>query len=347
MSLGPVMLDVEGTSLNDEDRCVLQHPLVGGVILFSRNFDSPEQITELIDEIHQIRQPKLLVAVDHEGGRVQRFRNGFTQLPAVRQIGQLYKKDAKQALQMAETAGWLMAAELRACGVDFSFAPVLDVDYGKSQVIGDRAWHSKPHLVAELAHAYMNGMQAAGMPATGKHFPGHGWVEADSHTDLPVDDRRFEDVFVDDVMPFERMIDYGMAAVMPAHVIYSRCDSRPAGFSPFWLQEILRNRLGFQGVIFSDDLSMAGAGVVGGYLERANAALDAGCDMLLVCNNRAAALEVLQGLEDRHDAASHSRLARMHGRQAMNRGELLRDAQWKSAVAKLATLHDDEPTLDL
>jgi len=347
MSLGPVMLDVDGIQLNDEDRKVLQHPLVGGVILFSRNFESPEQLCELIDEIHQLRQPKLLVAVDHEGGRVQRFRNGFTRLPAVRLIGQLYQEQPRHAKELAETAGWLMAAELRAVGVDFSFAPVLDLDYGKSEVVGDRSWHRNPQAVAELTHSYMKGMQEAGMPATGKHFPGHGWVEADSHVDLPVDERPYEDIYPDDILPFERMVEYGMAAVMPAHVIYSRCDSQPAGFSRFWLQEVLRNRLNFQGVIFSDDLSMAGAGVAGGYLQRADAALDAGCDMLLVCNNRAAAQEVLQGLQDRNDAASHSRLARMHGKHPIRRSVLMRDERWKRAVAKLASLHDDEPLLDI
>lgn len=345
MSLGPIMLDLGGVALTAEDREILRHPLVGGVILFSRNFESPEQITELINDIHQLRQPKLLVAVDHEGGRVQRFRSGFTRLPAVGQIGKLYGDNASRAKSLAETAGWLMAAELRAVGVDFSFAPVLDLDYGNSEVIGDRAWHRNPQAVADLAHAYMIGMQSAGMPATGKHFPGHGWCAADSHTDLPVDERRYEDIYPDDILPFERMIEYGMAAVMPAHVIYSQCDNQPAGFSRFWLQEVLRRRLGFQGVIFSDDLSMEGAGVAGSFLDRANAALDAGCDMLLVCNDRPAALEVLRHLENRNDAASHSRLARMHGRNSITRSELLRDPQWKHAVATMAKLHDDDALL--
>jgi len=345
MSLGPVMLDLGGVVLSSEDREILQHPLVGGVILFSRNFESPEQIAALIDDIHQVRQPKLLVAVDHEGGRVQRFRNGFTRLPAVRQIGERYQGHPQSAKKLAETAGWLMAVELRSVGVDFSFAPVLDLDYGNSEVIGDRAWHRNPQAVADLAHSYMMGMQSAGMPATGKHFPGHGWSAADSHVAMPVDERRYEDIYPDDVLPFERMIDYGMAAVMPAHVVYSRCDSQPAGFSRFWLQEVLRRRLHFQGVIFSDDLNMVGAGAAGSYHERASAALDAGCDMLLVCNNRPAALEVLSQLEDRNDAVSHSRLARMHGRHPVTRSELLRDPQWKQAVATMAKLHDDDEML--
>ena len=258
MSLGPVMLDLEGVALTAEDREILKKPLVGGVILFSRNYESPEQLTALINEIHQLRQPKLLVAVDHEGGRVQRFRSGFSRLPAVAQMGAHYKKNPRHAQTLAKTAGWLMAAELRAVGVDFSFAPVLDLDYGKSEVVGDREWHRNPQAVAGLAHAYMSGMQSAGMAATGKHFPGHGWVSADSHTAMPVDERRYDDIYPDDILPFERMIEYGMAAIMPAHVVYRQCDDQPAGFSRFWLQEVLRKRLQFQGVIFSDDLSKIG-----------------------------------------------------------------------------------------
>ncbi len=347
MSLGPVMIDLAGVVLTDEDREMLQNPLVGGVILFGRNFAGVEQVTALIDDIHQLRQPKLLIAVDHEGGRVQRFRQGFTRLPAVGKIGALYQTDEKQAKTIAEQAGWLMAVELRAVGVDFSFAPVLDLDYGNSTVIGDRAWHRNPQAVADLAHAYMVGMHSAGMAATGKHFPGHGWIAADSHTDMPVDDRRYEDIYPDDILPFERMIEYGMAAVMPAHVIYSHCDNQPAGFSHFWLQEVLRSRLGFQGVIFSDDLSMAAAETAGSFLDRANAALDAGCDMLLVCNNRPAAWEVLRRLHDRNDAVSHSRLARMHGRQAITRSTLFRDPRWQKAVMAMESLHVDEMSLDI
>ncbi|MCF6217172.1 MAG: beta-N-acetylhexosaminidase [Gammaproteobacteria bacterium] len=345
MSLGPLMLDLQGVELTAEEREILQNPLVGGVILFSRNYESPEQLTALISEIHTLRKPKLLVAVDHEGGRVQRFRSGFSRLPAVSQIGVNYKERPRYAKELAETAGWLMAAELRAVGVDFSFAPVLDLDYGQSEVVGDRAWHRDPQAVAELSHAYMTGMQSAGMAATGKHFPGHGWVSGDSHTAMPVDERRYEDIYPDDILPFERMINYGMAAIMPAHVIYSRCDEQPAGFSPFWLQEVLRRRLNFQGVIFSDDLSMAAAGAGGGFVERAEKALDAGCDMLLVCNDRSAVLEILQGLKDRNDAASHSRLARMHGRHRVTRVELLRDPAWEQAVMVMDRLHDDDELL--
>lgn len=344
MSLGPIMMDLQGTSISTEEREMLKHPLVGGVILFSRNYQNPEQIAALVADIHAVRQPKLLVAVDHEGGRVQRFRDGFTHLPPSAAIGAIYQRDKRRARHLAEVSGWVMASELRAVGVDFSFAPVLDLDFGCSSVIGDRAWHSDPEVVADLCHSYMLGMHKAGMAATGKHFPGHGFVQADSHHELPLDDRRLEDILSDDVLPFERMIHYGLAAVMPAHVVYSRVDSKPAGFSRFWLQDILRKRLDFQGVIFSDDLSMEAAGVAGDYLARAHAALEAGCDMLLVCNNPQAAAQVLRGLGEVQNTVSRARLARMHGRHAITRAELLRSSQWRDAVHELANLEaGDEP----
>lgn len=342
MSLGPVMIDLQGTAISPEERKRLQHPLVGGVILFARNYQSPEQIAELVADIHSVRQPPLLVAVDHEGGRVQRFRDGFTRLPPAAVIGAVYTRDKRRARHLAEISGWVMASELRAVGVDFSFAPVLDLDYGDSSVIGDRAWHRDPEVVADLCHSYMLGMHKAGMAATGKHFPGHGYVRGDSHLELPVDDRRLEDILAEDVLAFERMIHYGMAAVMPAHVIYAKVDSHTAGFSRYWLQDILRKRLGFQGVIFSDDLSMEAAGVAGGHLERAQAALQAGCDMLLVCNNPDAAEQVLRGLGEINDPVSRSRLARMHGRHKISRQELLRSAQWRDAVHELAQLGSPE-----
>ncbi|MCW8829666.1 MAG: beta-N-acetylhexosaminidase, partial [Gammaproteobacteria bacterium] len=297
MSLGPVMVDLRGTVLEENEREILTHPLVGGIILFSRNYKDPQQLASLIADIHALRTPPLLVAVDHEGGRVQRFRQGFTRLPAARRFGEIHEHDPRRARQLAEQAGWVMASELRAVGVDFSFAPVLDLDYGISEVIGDRAFHRRPQVVAELASAMMLGMQRAGMAATGKHFPGHGAVEADSHEAIPVDRREVEAILHEDVVPYERMIANGMAAVMPAHVIYSEVDEQPAGFSSFWLREVLRKRLGFQGIIFSDDLNMEGASVAGDYVARARAALDAGCDMVLICNNPEAARSILDGLD--------------------------------------------------
>jgi len=340
------MVDVAGTLLAAAEREMLRHPLVGGVILFTRNYESPEQIAALIDELHALREPRLLVAVDHEGGPVQRFREGFTPLPAVAQLGHIYDTDRKRARHLAELTGWLMAVELRAVGVDFSFAPVLDLGRNVSRIIGERAFHRRPEAVADLAHAYMNGMNRAGMAATGKHFPGHGAVAADSHTEIPVDERRYEDIYAEDMVPFERMIHYGLAAVMPAHVIYSSVDPEPAGYSRFWLKQVLRQRLGFQGVIFSDDLSMEGASVAGGYAERARAALAAGCDMVLVCNEPAGAAAVLEGLGDYREPASQMRLARMHGRHPIDRGRLLADPAWQQA-ARAVQGYGEPETLDL
>jgi beta-N-acetylhexosaminidase len=332
MSLGPVMLDLAGPQLAPVERERLLHPLVGGVILFSRNYQNPQQLEALVGEIHRLRQPPLLVAVDHEGGRVQRFREGFSALPAPGVLGRLYDEQKQRAKRLAEACGWLMATELRAAGVDFSFAPVLDVDRGVSRVIGDRSFHRDPQAVADLAHSYMIGMTRAGMAATGKHFPGHGAVEADSHVAIPVDERAYEDIYQADILPFERMIHYGLAGIMPAHVIYPRVDARPAGFSRFWLQEVLRKRLQFQGVIFSDDLSMEGATVAGGVVDRAQAALSAGCDMALVCNDPRAADKVLDGFGVYDNPASHARLVRMHGRGSLSRRDLLADGAYQAAV---------------
>jgi beta-N-acetylhexosaminidase len=308
------MLDVVGTELDADDIRRLQHPLVGGVILFSRNFQSPEQLKALTTAIHAVRQPPLLIAVDHEGGRVQRFRDGFTRIPAMREFGTIWDSNPRRARQLAEEAGWVLAAELRAHGVDFSFTPVLDIDFGNSRVIGDRAFHRNTQAISELAHALMAGLKRGGMAAVGKHFPGHGFVAADSHVDIPVDERTAAQIEHDDLVPFRRMIDDGLPAIMPAHVIYPKIDDRPAGFSRIWLQEVLRKRLNFNGVIFSDDLSMEGAVVAGSVTQRAEAALNAGCDMVLVCNRPDLADELLANLKFNISAVSMARLARMHGK---------------------------------
>lgn len=313
MGIGPVMLDVAGKTLTAEDEARLRHPLVGGVILFARNYESPRQLSELTAAIRAVRTPPLLIAVDHEGGRVQRFREGFTRIPPMRELGKVWDAHPKKARHLAEQAGWVLASELRAHGVDFSFTPVLDVDYGASSVIGDRAFHSEPQAIAELAHSLLLGMKKAGMATVGKHFPGHGFVKADSHLEIPVDERDYADIELCDLIPFQQMVHYGLAAVMPAHVIYPKVDAKPAGFSRRWLKDILRGELGFEGCIFSDDLSMEGATVAGGIVQRAEAALQAGADMVLVCNKPESADELLAGLKWEMPAASKARLAHMRG----------------------------------
>ncbi|MDH2915894.1 MAG: beta-N-acetylhexosaminidase [Gallionella sp.] len=314
MGIGPVMLDVVGKALTAEDAARLCHPLVGGVILFARNYESPGQLAELTASIRALRTPPLLISVDHEGGRVQRFREGFTRIPPMRELGKVYDQHPKRAKHLAEQVGYVLASELRACGVDFSFTPVLDVDYGASSVIGDRAFHAEPQAIAELAHSLLIGLKRGGMPTVGKHFPGHGYVCADSHLDIPVDERSYTDIELCDLIPFRQMVNFGLTAVMPAHVIYPQVDSRPAGFSKVWLKDILRGELGFEGCIFSDDLSMEGATVAGGIVQRAEAALHAGADMVLVCNKPESADELLAGLKWEMSAPSKARLAQMHGK---------------------------------
>ncbi len=296
LPLGPVMADVAGLKLNAEDALRLQHPLIGGVILFARNFESPEQLKALTSSIHALREPALPIAVDHEGGRVQRFRTGFTEIPPMRLLGQQWGVSPEAATALAKNVGYVIATELISHGVDFSFAPVLDVDWGESGVIGDRAFHQDPVVIAELAKALMAGMAQGGMASVGKHYPGHGFVRADSHHEIPIDDRSFDEIDKADLIPFRALAKHGMSAVMPAHVIYSQVDALPAGFSSKWLKDILRNELGFDGLIFSDDLSMEGAASAGNVTQRAHAALNAGCDMVLLCNDPARADELLQGL---------------------------------------------------
>jgi beta-N-acetylhexosaminidase len=279
LNYGPLMVDVEGLTLTEADKRRLSHPLVGGVILFSRNYRDPVQLSALTQEITELRNPPLPITVDHEGGRVQRFREGFTRLPAMRVLGQLHAKDPVAADSAAEAVGLVLAAELRAHGVDFSFTPVLDLDWGRSGVIGDRSFSKDPQVVSRLATALIRGLAKGGMGSCGKHFPGHGWVEADSHVAIPVDERSMAEIETD-MQPYHEL---ALDAVMPAHVIYPVLDERPAGFSPRWLEK-LRLECQFEGIIFSDDLSMEGASVAGNIIDRANAAWDAGCDVLLVCN---------------------------------------------------------------
>lgn len=345
LALGPLMLDVSGTELTADDRRRLLHPLAGGVILFPRNYSSSEQLMRLTAGIHALRNPPLIVAVDHEGGRVQRFREGFTAIPPMRELGRAWDTDPQQARQLASEAGFILAAELQAHGVDLTLAPVLDIDHGASSVIGDRALHSDPHAVAELASALLRGFKQAGMSGVGKHFPGHGHVRGDSHHEVPVDERAYEEIEAADLAPFRRAIDNGLGGIMPAHVIYPEVDSRPAGFSTVWLKQILRGRLGFGGVVFSDDLSMEGASAMGAVVERAEAALAAGCDMVLLCNNPAAVDELLGGLNYSMPAVSLARLARMHGRASAGGMIRLReDARYTRALHAIAGigLHDGE-----
>jgi beta-N-acetylhexosaminidase len=345
VTLGPLMVDVAGLELTPEDRDVLRHPLVGSVILFTRNYSSPEQLSRLVADIHAVRSPALVVGVDQEGGRVQRFRAGFSALPPLRRIGHAYDLDPRQGLVLARCMGWLMAAELRAHGVDLSFAPCVDLDYGVSEIIGDRAFHAKATVVAELATAYMAGMKDAGMAATAKHFPGHGAVVADSHLTLPVD-RRGWNQLTDDLAPYRRLIANGLPGVMVAHVLFPAVAPQPASLSRRWIQNALREELRFEGAIFTDDLSMGGAAEYGDIVARASAALTAGCDVLPVCNDRASVAKLLDELDWEIQPSSHLRLVRMRGRSAPEREALYAGDAWRASQDLLAR-SAAAPPLDL
>ena len=346
MSLGPVMLDIEGLALSPADRDLLREPAVGGVILFSRNFESVDQVTDLVSEIRALRSPPLLVAVDHEGGRVQRFRDGFTQIPPMRHIGREYDRDRDSGLAIARQAGWLIASELRAAGIDLSFGPCVDLDWGISEIIGNRSFHRKPEAVSELAGAFARGLRSAGMAAVAKHFPGHGAVVADSHLKLPVDRREYG-LILDDMRPYDSMISTGViAGVMLAHIVYREIDSLPAGFSEYWIQRELRSRLGFGGAVFCDDLSMKATASYGSMAERAKLSLQAGCDMILVCNDRDRAHRAVDALNDYSNPLSLVRLARLHGTGAVLRETLLASDDWQRANTLFAKW-SERPELQL
>ena len=329
------MLDIDGLSLTPADRDLLREPAVGGIILFTRNYESPEQIIDLVAEIRALRSPPLIVAVDHEGGRVQRFREGFSAIPPMRVIGREFNRDAATAEQLARQAGWLIASELRAVGVDLCFAPCVDLDWGVSEVIGNRSFHRRPEVVGDLAAAFARGLRSAGMIAVAKHFPGHGAVVADSHLKLPVDRREYSDV-LDDMRPYDRLVSNGLVAgVMTAHVVYQAMDEMPASFSAYWIQQELRSRLGFDGAIFCDDLSMKATSEYGSMAVRTRRALDAGCDMVLICNDRPAARKSVAALRDYSNPLSLVRLARLHGTGHVLRESLLASDDWLAARAEL------------
>ena len=339
------MIDVAGLALTAADEELLRHHAIGGVTLFQRNFESVEQLCALAAEIHAIRKPPLLIAVDQEGGRVQRFAAPLTRLPAAALIGHRYDTDHAESIQLARACGWLMAAELVACGVDLSFAPVVDIDHRLCSVIGDRAFHRNPHVVAELSSEFMSGMHAAGMAATAKHFPGHGGVAADSHLTLPVDHREYVDV-VDDLTPYELLIANGLDAVMMALVSYPAVDERPASFSEPWIRDELRGQLGFRGAVFSDDLSMAGAAGMGDMIDRVKSALAAGCDIVLICNDRDTVVSMIDRVDRYNDPASQARLASLHRRHSLSWEKLQYSAQWQKAHA-LVEKSLDQPPLEL
>ncbi len=346
MTLGPLMIDIAGTELSAADRDRLSSPLVGAVILFSRNYTSPRQLAALTDSIHALRSPPLLIAVDQEGGRVQRFREHFTELPPARWLGRQFELDVSKGLMLTRQAGWLMAAELRELGVDLSFAPVVDLDSGISEIIGDRAFHGRPEIVSKLAAAWCHGMADAGMASVAKHFPGHGAVAADSHLELPVDGRDADSVLAD-LEPYEHLIREGIGGVMIAHVRYPQVDRRVASLSPFWIQNQLRDQLGFAGVVFSDDLSMSALAQTGDMLRRTELALSAGADMAIICNDEPAVDTVLKQLDFVPNAVSHGRLAALRPRSiSWEAGSLQHSEQWSKARASLAAALEP-PALEL
>ena len=335
LPLGPVMLDVLGLEVTDADRQRLLHPLTGGVILFQRNYASPEQVASLCGDIRALRSPELLIGVDHEGGRVQRFRPGYTLIPAMAELGALWNEDRSAARRRTEAAGVVIATELGASGVDFSFTPVLDIDFGRSGVIGSRAFHQDAEAVADLAAALITGLERGGSTGIGKHFPGHGFAGEDSHFEIPIDPRPLSEIRAVDLAPYRRLAQR-LGGVMPAHVIYPAVDRVPAGFSQIWLQDVLRSEIGFDGLIFSDDLSMEAASIAGGIVARAGAALSAGCDMVLVCNRPDLADELLNGLVWHPADTREKRLARMRStKRFASLAAAQRDGAYEAALRQL------------
>jgi len=346
MTLGPLMIDVEGLQLTAAETEKLRNPRIGGVILFSRNFASTGQLRELTHSIHAVRTPGLLIAVDQEGGRVQRFRDGFTDLPPARLLGHQYDIDRQAARRLAGACGWIMAAELLDAGVDISFAPVVDLDLGLSDVIGDRAFHRDPQIVASLATAFAQGMRDAGMMAVAKHFPGHGGVIADSHLELPEDHRDYAGL-KDDLLPYSRLIANGLHGVMMAHVRYPAIDRRIASLSPYWQETELRRKLGFSGVIFSDDLSMSALESIGDMTGRVQQSLSAGVDMVLICNDPDTVERTLAGIGTLNNPASQARLVSLRPHPLSWQGEdLRRTDDWLRATARIAAACAP-PTLSL
>ena len=328
MSSGPIMIDIEGYTLTPADRSFLCNALIGGVILFARNYKSPEQLTQLINEIHDLRDPRLLVAVDHEGGRIQRFINDFTRIPPMRYLGHYYDKDKNDACFLTEKIGWITGSELRAVGVDLCFAPCVDIDRNLNDVIGNRAFHLSPKIIRDLAASFCKGLKKAGMASIAKHFPGHGGVSIDSHHALPLDNRSITKL-MDDIYPYEALNKQrAIAGIMMSHVLYPKIDSLPAGFSSIWIEDYLRSHIGFDGAIFSDDLNMKAAAGFGSLQERAKIALTAGCDMILICNDRSAAKLVVKSIDKNLNPFSMARLAKLYGVGNVSWKKLLGDSEW-------------------
>lgn len=335
-----LFIDIESTQLTEEERDLIRHPEVAGLILFARNYASRLQLTDLVAEVREIRK-ELLVGVDQEGGRVQRFNgHGFTRLPALQRLGDLFSRDQSLALEASFLHGWLMASEILSAGLDLSFAPVLDLDDNQCKAIGDRSFSRYPQATIQLARSYIQGMNEAGMAATAKHFPGHGSVEADSHLALPEDPRALDEISAHDLMPFKELAEC-YQAVMPGHLLFPKIDTEPVGFSTIWLQRILRQTLGFDGVIFSDDLSMAGAAARGGYARRAELALAAGCDLLLACNNRQGTYEILAFLEQSSQGSGADAVHFMRARKTLAYERILTEPDYDRAQQMMTTLQEE------